>query len=363
MRTKDLLLLVAASLVAGSLRAASAAGGADASRAPSRPDCGHNAALGYWMAMAEMENPEAPGSLADDLERAARGEVPWEDRFGLILNANHDALETMHRASRQPYCDWGLEYSRNADTPIAHLVRARALARLNVLLGLQRVHQRKPAEAADAWAAGIRFCRDIASGAPLVGALHASSQMQLHMRAIERSREQLPAAKLRGMEELVSSLPEDGFDWGAVVDVELGVVMGLQEGLAASDDPCRDLRRVFGGAASRTQQDRTVADYLGLSVEQLTDRQAVRQAVKRGLSSMRSLRPQMVAAFRLPQAQSIAAVRNIGEKAEADPTLAQGWPSFAKANEESRGDLVKARARLLLALRNTRAAAGAAERP
>jgi hypothetical protein len=315
------------------------------------------------MAMAQMENPEAGGHLAEDLERAARGEIPWDDRFGPVVDANHDALDTMHRAAGQPYCDWGLEYSRNAETPIAHLIRARTLGRLNVLLGLQQVRLREPAGAADTWAAGLRFSRDLASGAPLLGALHASSQMQSHMRMIERSRDQLPVAKIRSIEQLVSSLPEDGFDWGAVIDVELGGVMGLQEGLAANDDPCRHLRELLAKAERRAEQDRVVADYLGLSVEQLSDRRAVRQAVARGLSVMASLRPQMVAAFRLPHGQSQAAVRNLVDKAEADPTLAHGWPNLSKANDESRGALVNARANLLLALRNTKGAAAAAGRP
>ena len=353
MRTKDLMLLATAiSLVAGSLRAAQERNAPDAPNAASRPACGRNAALGYWMAMAQMENPDAASSLADDLERAARGDVTWDDRFGRIVDANHEALATMHRASRQPYCDWGLEYSRSAQAPIAHLVRARALARLNVLLGLQFLRHGRPAGAADAWAAGLRFSRDIAAGAPLLGALYASSQLQVHMRAIERAREQLPADRLRAIEKLVSEWPEDGFAWNAAIEIELGGVMGLQQALVTSDDPCRDLRDLFGKGESRARQDRAVADYLGLPVQRLTDREAVSQAVQRGLSAMTLLRPQMVAAFRLPQAGSIESVRDIVAKAQADPTLAQGWPSFARANEESRGGLVKARASLLLALRN-----------
>jgi hypothetical protein len=361
MRMTHLLLILGVSLATASLAARPTTSAGHSPTARSRPDCGRNAALGYWMAMAEMQNPEASASLADDLERASRGDAPWDDRFSRIVDANHDALDTMRRASREPYCDWGLEYSRNAEAPIAHLVRARALARLNVLLGLQFLRQGKPAEAADAWAAGLRFSKDIASGAPLLGALYASNQMQLHMRAIERARQQLPVDKIRGIEKLVSSLPEDGFDWGAVIDVELGGVMGLQQRLVGSDDPCRDLRSFVGRGESPAEQERAVADYLGVPVERLTDRQAVSQAIKRGLSTMTSLRPQLVAAFRLPPRQSTGAVRNVVAKAKADPTLAQGWPSFARANEGSRGDLVKARASLLLALRHTKPAAASTE--
>ena len=36
----------------------------------------------------------------------------------------------------------------------------------------------------------------------------------------------------------------------------------------------------------------------------------------------------MVAAFRLPYAKSVPAVREVVAKAKADPTLAQGWPSM-----------------------------------
>ena len=100
-------------------------------------------------------------------------------------------------------------------------------------------------------------------------------------------------------------------------------------------------------------------DYLGLPVGRLTDRQAVSQAVKRGLSAMTSLRTQMVVAFRASPGQSTAAVRDFAAKAGADPTLAQGWPSFARANEESRGDLVQGSRQPALALRSAKSAANA----
>ncbi|MFN8095443.1 MAG: hypothetical protein U0599_25050 [Vicinamibacteria bacterium] len=338
MRTHEAALLAGAMALASAVEAA-----------PSR-DCSRNAALGYWMAMAEMQNPDAAASLSEQLERTARGDAPWDERLAPIVEANRDALATMQRASSQPFCDWGLEHSRNAEAPIAHLVRARALARLNVLQGLRLLHRGDAAGAVAAWSSGVRFSRDIAAGSPLIGALYASEQLRAHMRAIEGARDRLPERQRREIEDLVASLPEDGFDWGASIDVELGGALGLQQRLVASDDPLGELRAFVGAGKSPAEQDRAVAAYLGLAAERLTDRAAVKQALARGLTATKALRPRMVASFRLPYPRSVTAVREVVAEAKSDPTLAQGWPSLARANEEARAGLVAARASLLAAL-------------
>jgi len=82
-------------------------------------DCGHNAALGYWMAMAQMDNADAPAELAAKLEQTARGAAGW--------------TMCSRRRRREPRCHrddaprlspallrLGIEYSRNAEAPIAH---------------------------------------------------------------------------------------------------------------------------------------------------------------------------------------------------------------------------------------------------
>jgi hypothetical protein len=324
--------------------------------AAAEADCSRNAALGYWMAMAQMQNPDADAALAETLERTARGQVPWDDRLAPVVEANREALATMHRAARQPFCDWGLEYSRDAEAPIAHLVRARTLARLNVLLGMSLLEKSKAEEAAEVWLDGLRFSRDIASGAPLLGALFAFSELETHMRAIERAvgRGLLPDPQVRAIERFVSALPEDGFDWGTAVDVELGGIVGLQQRLLESDDARPLLRRTVAGEGSGVEQDVAVAAYLGIPVGSLGDGRVVRRALERGLAAMTALRPRAVAALRLPYAESIPVMAEILAEARKDPTLAAGWPSLARANEEARGRLVKARAALLTALRASR---------
>ncbi len=344
MRTLVPMMTIAATCLAGGAVAASEA------------DCSRNAALGYWMAMAQMQNPDADAGLADTLERTARGQVPWDDRLAPVIEANHEALATMHRATRQPFCDWGLEYSRDAEAPIAHLVRARTLARLNVLLGMSLLEQSKSEEAAQVWLDGLRFSRDIASGAPLVGALFAFSELETHMRAIESAvgRGLLPDLQVRAIERFVSALPEDGFDWGAAVDVELGGIIGMQQRMLESDDAQPLLRRTVAGEGSGVDQDGAVAAYLGIPVESLGDAQVVKRALQRGLTAMRALRPRAVAALRLPYAESIPVMAEILAEAKKDPTLAAGWPSLARANDDARGRLVRARAALLTALRASR---------
>ena len=59
--------------------------------------CAQNAALRYWMAFAQMENPDASGDLAQQLEKTARGQMPWDAALAPFVERNRDAVATMHR--------------------------------------------------------------------------------------------------------------------------------------------------------------------------------------------------------------------------------------------------------------------------
>src|SRR5678815_997075 len=87
-----------------------------------------NAALRYWQAFAELQDPPSDRATQDLLEKVAAGEVPWdESRLGVILDSNKWAIVRMQRATYLPECDWGLEY--RFDASIAYAPRARVLAR------------------------------------------------------------------------------------------------------------------------------------------------------------------------------------------------------------------------------------------
>src|SRR5262245_38476655 len=89
-----------------------------------------NAALRYWMAFALMQDPPADKPTSDLLENVASGKAPWsEAQLGPILDANRLAIQTLQRGTELSNCDWGLEYELGPEVPIAHLPRARVLAR------------------------------------------------------------------------------------------------------------------------------------------------------------------------------------------------------------------------------------------
>jgi hypothetical protein len=310
--------------------------------------CGQNAALRYWMALAQMENPDASSDLAAQLEKAARGQTPWNASLAPFVERNRDALATMQRGSRLNYCDWGLEWELGSETPVAQMPRLRALSRLNVLYGMYLLHQGKPTDAADAWIAGLAFSRHIAVGTPLLGALMASTSLRSHLRAIEQAvvDKKLEGPALRLAERAVAALPEDGFDWGECLQVELTGLIVQMTRMESAEDPLAMLRRDFG-----TKDDKSLADVLGLAPDQVNKREAVLTALRRSRGSAEAMRPKVVSAFRLPLDRSTTTLRELEVAGRQDPLLAQALPSFVRADQEGRGGVAKARAELLALLR------------
>jgi hypothetical protein len=311
--------------------------------------CGENAALRYWMALAQMENPDASSDLAQQLEKTARGQMPWDAALAPSVERNRAALATMHRGSRLTYCDWGLEWEQlGAATPIAQLPRLRALWRLNVLYGMYLLQQGKPSEAAKTWIAGIAFSRHIAAGTPLLGALMASTSLRSHFKAIELAitEKKLDGPSLRLLEEAVAALPEDGFDWSECVRIELAGLRSEWTRAESADDPLAMLSRDF-----EAKDEKSLASVLGLTLDEIKKRDAIRAVLHRSGSALDAMQPKIVAAFHLPLDRSITAIRELEAATRRDPLLAQGLPSFVRADQDGRGGVLKARADLLALLR------------
>ena len=310
--------------------------------------CEQNAALRYWMALAQMENPDAPSDLAAQLEKVAQGQAPWDTSLAPFVERNRDALATMQRGSRLKYCDWGLEWELGSETPVAQIPRLRALSRLNVLYGMHLLHQGRSTDAAHAWIAGLTFSRHIAVGTPLLGALMASASLRSHLRAIEQAviDKRLKGPTARMVERAVAALPEDGFDWGESLRVELTGVIVEMTRMESAEDPLAMLRRDF-----EPKDDKALAGALGLAPDQLNKREGVLAALRRSRSSAEAMRPKVVSAFRLPLDRSTATLRELEVAGRQDPLLAQALPSFVRADQEARGGVAKARAELLALLR------------
>src|SRR5262245_46993276 len=122
-----------------------------------QPPRATNAALRYWMAFALIDDPPGDAAAQTLLRDTAASEIAWDEKtFGSLIEKNRTAIEIMVRATALPECDWGLEYQLGPETPIAHLARARVLARLNVLSGIRELARNNPNEAVNAWSAGLR---------------------------------------------------------------------------------------------------------------------------------------------------------------------------------------------------------------
>jgi hypothetical protein len=292
-----------------------------------------NAALRYWMAFAQMENPAAGGEVAEHLERVAGGKEPWDESLAPIVRRNEAALATMHRGTRLERCDWGYETEMLADAPIANVPRARALARLNVLHGLRLWQQERRPEAVEAWLAGIRFARHIAEGGPLLSALVSTGSLRAHLGALTRAvgERKLDPASVARLQREIAALREDGIDWGAVARQESENVSASLAALERAHDPVAMLRKYFPD-------------------EPTADPGAVRAAARRVRALNDELRPRLVAAFQAPYEDAREALRELDARAGQDPLLRRTWPSSARVNE-SRRDLAQARAELLAALR------------
>jgi hypothetical protein len=182
-----------------------------------------NAALRYWMAFAEMQDPTVDKATQDLLEKTAASEAAWDEKIlGSILDANGEAIRIMQRAAKLPVCDWGLEYGEGPRASIAYAPRARALARLNTLEGMREMANGNSQGAVDTWLAGVRFSEHLANGGSLIFALIAKSALlpNLHALSIEAKQGHLNDVQKKQISVPLKQMREDGFDWGAAWGLE-----------------------------------------------------------------------------------------------------------------------------------------------
>lgn len=175
-----------------------------------------NAALRYWMAFAEMQDPPADKATQELLEKTAAGAASWdESKLGAILDANSEAIRIMQRATKLPECDWGLEYNEAPQGSVAYGPRARALARLNTLEGMREMANGNSEKAVDTWLAGIRFSEHLANGGPLIFVLIAKSMLlpNLHALSFEAKQAHLSDLQKKRISLSLKQMPEDAFDW------------------------------------------------------------------------------------------------------------------------------------------------------
>jgi hypothetical protein len=184
-----------------------------------------NAALRYWFALAEVQEPEDEATR-DLFGETITGRVAWDERkLGPILDSNLDALRIMQRATKLPECNWGFDYRNGATTPIWFGMRARLLSRLNALQGIREMAHGDSRTAVDTWLAGVHFGQDVSRSGPVIAALIAHALILDNLQPLVDSARQrkLNQEQKTELSVVVKTMPEDGFDWGAAWGVEFAI--------------------------------------------------------------------------------------------------------------------------------------------
>jgi hypothetical protein len=243
MKTK--LILIAVSLFMNATRGV-------AQTQTKRPIETRNAALRYWMAFAELQDPPADKATADLLEKTAAGRAAWDEaKLGPILDKNEDAILAMQRATKLPECDWGLEYERGPSASIAYAPRARVLARLNTLYGMRLAANGKTQEATDTWLAGIRFSQHLARGGGLIFSLIGKMVLLSNLNALAQAAQTDGWSNLerKQLEEVIRALPDTGFDWSDALWYEQSSVNVYAKQIAAAANPRKYYEEMMGHSA------------------------------------------------------------------------------------------------------------------
>jgi hypothetical protein len=213
-----------------------------------------NAALRYWLAFADLQDPPADKATTELLEKTAAGEAAWDEaKLGPILDKNESAIWRMQRATKLPECDWGLEYDLGPSASIAYVPKARVLARLNTLEGMRLAAKGNSQKAVDTWLAGIRFSQHLTKGGSLIFSLVAKMGLNSNFHAMTQAAQNgiLSAEQKKQMETAVRSLPGAGFDWGEALWYEEEPLDVAVKQMAAATTPAAYFQEVLGKPAPK----------------------------------------------------------------------------------------------------------------
>ncbi|MFZ0886784.1 MAG: hypothetical protein WAN14_25500 [Candidatus Acidiferrales bacterium] len=199
----------------------------------------NNAALRYWAALVQMrDNPIGDEAKQKILSAVVMGEGWDEAKYGPVVDAYTDAIETMQRGTKLPECNWGLDYQVGQLNSVEMLMRMRGLEELNTAQGVRELAKGDRRAAVETWLAGIRFAQDVGRGGPVIFALLGSG---LLLDTLEGAAKYAGPGKLAEpeREELyaaVKAMPEDGFDWGVAWGVEMAMGEESLRKLEKGDD-------------------------------------------------------------------------------------------------------------------------------
>jgi hypothetical protein len=202
-----------------------------------------NAALRYWFALAELQEPPDDDATRRLFGEMIAGGVAWDEkRLGPILDSNSDALRTMQRATKLPVCNWGFDYRNGAAFPTRFGVQARLLSHLNMLQGMREMAHGDSRTAVDTWLAGVHFGQDVSRGGPVIAAMIAHAIILDNLNQLRDSARQgkLTEEQKTELSVVVKTMPEDGFDWGAAWGVEFAIGDQFLQKSRTADKPESD---------------------------------------------------------------------------------------------------------------------------
>jgi hypothetical protein len=294
-----------------------------------RPTETRNAALRYWLAFSEMQDPSADPDLSSLLKRTAAGEVPWDEtKLGPILDRNESAVLRLQRATKLPECDWGIEYSDGPTASIAYAPKARVMASLNTLYGMRQFAKGDEQAAVQTWLDGIRFSQDVAKGGSLIFAIIGKLSLVPDLHAITQAVQSGKLTKLQRQQiaQVVGALPESGFDWSSAESLEEGAIeLMLAEGTNRWQNPANAYTAIMGkdvppNLAFPTASERGAFHKFALSV---------------------------VEAFQVPPAQTQTKLPALEQTLKSlNPFYQELVPSLSRAND-ARLEIATARQQLL----------------
>jgi len=290
-----------------------------------------NAALRYWLAFADIQDPPADKAIADLLEKTAAGEAAWDEtKLGPILDKNETAIWRMQRATKLPECDWGLEYDLGPRGSIAYAPRARVLARLNTLDGMRLAAKGDTQKAVDTWLAGIRFSQHLSKGGSLIFSLIAKMGLVSNLHALAQAAQNsiLSDAQRRQVERAVRVLPETGFDWGQALWYDQDPLDVAVKQMAEATSPAAYYQEMMGRAAP----------------EKFTIPNAAE------IAEYHKLMNSVEAALRLPPDAASERLKTLQDSAKTlHPFFRDAMPSFGRIND-ARLEVQVAREKLLQAV-------------
>ncbi|HKS76506.1 MAG TPA: hypothetical protein VJQ82_25050 [Terriglobales bacterium] len=291
-----------------------------------------NAALRYWQAFALLQDIPATSADAHELEGILKGELPWDEaKFGRWVDQNAEALSTLERGTKLPRCDWGLDLDLGPAAPVAHIAKARALARLDALAAVRLAAQGKQKEAVDAWLIGFRFAQHLSQDGTLVGTLVASTAASAQMSTISQAlqSESWDPANLASLEKALQQVPRYFFDWSRPMQTEQQAMAVFIQQAASPTEPLR--------------QEVSEADLAEL-----------RSNGPQLQSEFDNIYTEAVAAFRLPANQSSSRLQSIEASLSHDiPFVQKSVPNLITINN-TRAQLEADRQSLLAKITQTK---------